>query len=183
MNKTGNPQNKIIQPPHSLRGDSRQTRGHPRTTQPPEVLGNVGSISAEHLAVSFKRGQVSPPIVRKEPVRFDSLRFRNFENSSVRFGSEIVFVPVRRGSACAFRARRGSVRFGSVPRPVPAGSEINRFGSADSVRFLIPSCKQISALARKRKVKVLRAQGQSLRDFPLSDGTTHALTTITCTDD
>ena len=44
----------------------------------------------------------------------------------------------------------GPVRFGSVPRPVPAGSGITRFGSvrfgsvrfgsAGSVRFLIPSC-------------------------------------------
>ena len=31
-----------------------------------------------------------------------------------------------------FRTRRGSVRFGSVPHPVPAGSRIERFGS---VRF------------------------------------------------
>ena len=35
----------------------------------------------------------------------------------------------------------GPVRFGSFPRPVPAGSRIKRFGSAGSVRFLIPSCK------------------------------------------
>ena len=49
--------------------------------------------------------------------------------------------PVRRGSACVFRtcsgSRLGPVRFVSFPRPVPAGSGINRFGS---VRFLIPSC-------------------------------------------
>ena len=57
---------------------------------------------------------------------------------SVRFGKLIV--PVRRGSACVFRTRRGSVRFGSVrfgsvPRPVPAGSGIKRFGSVRPVRF------------------------------------------------
>ena len=46
---------------------------------------------------------------------------------SVRLG--ILVSPVRRGSACAFQTRRGSVRFGSVPRPVPAGSGIERFGS------------------------------------------------------
>ena len=62
---------------------------------------------------------------------------------SVRFGN--VFFPVRRGSACVFRTRRGSVRFGSVRfrvrfRPVPELNGSVRFGSAGSVRFLIPSC-------------------------------------------
>ena len=36
----------------------------------------------------------------------------------------------------------GPVRFGSVPRPVLAGSKLNssvQFGSAGSVRFFIPS--------------------------------------------
>ena len=52
---------------------------------------------------------------------------------SVRFGK--LFVPVRRGSACVFRTRRGSVRFGSVRfrvrfRPVP---ELN--GSVRPIRF------------------------------------------------
>ena len=62
---------------------------------------------------------------------------------SVRFGQ--LFVPVRRGSACVFRRRRGSVRFGSVRfrvrfRPVPELiSSSVRFVSAGSVRFLIPS--------------------------------------------
>ena len=68
--------------------------------------------------------------------RFGSVRFGSglFENSSVRFGSvrfgNFIF-PVRRGSACAFWTRGGSIRFGSVPlpRPVPADSRIKRFGS------------------------------------------------------
>ena len=56
-----------------------------------------------------------------------SLRF-----GPVRFGK--LFVPVRRGSACVFRTRRGSVRFGSIRFRLrfPAGSGIKRFGS---VRF------------------------------------------------
>ena len=72
---------------------------------------------------------------RKETVRFDSFRFQTFRKSigSVRFG--ILFLPVRRGSACVFRTRRGSIRFGSVRfrvwfRPVP---KLN--GSVRPVRF------------------------------------------------
>ena len=52
---------------------------------------------------------------------------------SVRFGN-LVF-PVRRGSACGFQTRRGSVRFDSVPRPVPAGFRIIQFGQVRPVRF------------------------------------------------
>ena len=75
--------------------------------------------------------------IRKETVRFDSFRFQTFRKliGSVRFGSEMYFSPVRRGLACIFRTRRGSVRFGSVPRPVPAGSGIKRFGSVRFGRF------------------------------------------------
>ena len=42
-----------------------------------------------------------------------------------------------------------SVRFGSFPCPVPAGSGIKRFGSLwfGSVRFLAPSCKTASRLS------------------------------------
>ena len=72
--------------------------------------------------------------------RFGSIRFGSviFENSSVRFGTvRNLCFPVWRGSACTSRMRRGSVRFGSVPRPVPvpAGSEITRFGSVRFGRF------------------------------------------------
>ena len=61
---------------------------------------------------------------------------------SIRFGQ--LSFPLRRGSACVFRTRRGSVRFGSVRfrlqfRPVPELIVSVRFGSAGSVRFLIPS--------------------------------------------
>ena len=63
------------------------------------------------------------------------------ENSSVRLGSVRKFnFPVRRGSTCAFRLRRGSVRFGSVRfrvrfRPVPVWRGSVRFGSVRPVRF------------------------------------------------
>ena len=63
---------------------------------------------------------------------------------SVRFGSEMYFSRFDAVQLAFFGhavARSGSVRFGSVPRPVLAGSGIKRFGSAGSVRFLIPSCQ------------------------------------------
>ena len=65
----------------------------------------------------------------QEGNRFGSIRFSSVIKQktlarfgSVRFGTNIF--PVRRGSACVFRMRRGSVRFGSVRfrvrfRPVP----------------------------------------------------------------
>ena len=94
--------------------------------------------------------------------RFGSTRFGSglFENSSVRLVSvpdfskihrfdsvrfgQFIF-PDRRGSACVFRTRSGSVWFGSVQcrvrfRPVPELNGSVRFGSAGSVRFPIPSC-------------------------------------------
>ena len=63
---------------------------------------------------------------RKEPVRFDSFRFRTCQQfiCSVRFGSENI---VQSDSACVFG--RVVARSGSV-----------RLGSAGCVRFLIPSC-------------------------------------------
>ena len=109
--------------------------------------------------------------IRKEPVRFDSFRFRTFRKliGSVRFGSirfhsvpfgsirfhsvpfgSIRFHSVPFGSIRFHSVRRtnpgstrfglrfsdalwlGPVRFGSVPRPVLAGSRSKRFGS---VRF------------------------------------------------
>ena len=67
-------------------------------------------------------------------VRF-VFRFRTFRKliGSVRFGNLICLV--RRASASVFWTRRGSVRFGSVPRPVPAGSRVKRFGSVRFGRF------------------------------------------------
>ena len=70
-----------------------------------------------------------------------------FESSSVRFGSvRKIVVPgsTRFGLRFLDALWLGPVRFGSVPRPFPAGSEIQRvgsvrFGSAGLVRFLIPS--------------------------------------------
>ena len=71
---------------------------------------------------------------RKESLRFDSFRFRTFRKIySLRFGN--LFPPIRRGSACVFRTRRGSIRFSSTRfrvgfRPVPELS-----GSVRPVRF------------------------------------------------
>ena len=84
--------------------------------------------------------------LRKEPVRFGAIRFGSglFENSSVRFGSVRQFMlpgSMRFGLRFSDPSWFGPVRFGSVPRPVPAGSGMKRFGcSAGSVWFLIPSC-------------------------------------------
>ena len=83
---------------------------------------------------------------RKDTVWFDSFRFQTFRKliGSVRFGSEMYFSGVRRGSACVFRTRRGLVRFGSVRfrvrfRAVPELNDSVRFGRFGSVRFLIIS--------------------------------------------
>ena len=79
--------------------------------------------------------------IRKEPVRIDSFWFLTFRKlvGSVRFGSVRQIRcpgPMRFGLRFSDVSWLGSVRFGSFPRPVPAGSRIQRFGS---VRFLIPS--------------------------------------------
>ena len=79
---------------------------------------------------------------RREPIRFGLFRFQTFSKNrlfgSVRFGKS--FFPVRCDSACVFRTRRGSVRFGSVGFhvrfwPVPELSGSVRFGSV-SYSFL-----------------------------------------------
>ena len=76
---------------------------------------------------------------RKETVRFDSFRFQTFfENLSVRFGSVRIFMisgSTRFGLRFSDTLWLGPVRFGSVPRPVPAGSGIKRFGSVRFGRF------------------------------------------------
>ena len=75
-------------------------------------------------------------------IRFGSVScYYNHIFGSVRLGNWLF--PVRRGSACAFRTRRVSVRFGSVRFGSASGSgrfrnSTVRFGSAGSVRFLIP---------------------------------------------
>ena len=72
---------------------------------------------------------------RKEPIRFDSFRFRTFDKfiGSVRFGSDKCFPgSMRFGLRFSEASWLGPVRFGSFPRPAPVGSEIKRFGS---VRF------------------------------------------------
>ena len=59
--------------------------------------------------------------------RFGSVRFVN------------ICFPVRRYSACVFRTRPGSVRFGSASGSGRFQNSTVRFGSAASVRFLFPS--------------------------------------------
>ena len=82
---------------------------------------------------------------RKEPVRFDSVSVPDFSRihrfGSVRFGK--LHFQIGRGSARIFRTRRGLVRFVSVRffvrfLPVPELIGSVQFGSACSVRFLIP---------------------------------------------
>ena len=84
---------------------------------------------------------------REEQVRFDSFRFQTFRKfiGSVRFGSGNCFSRFDAVRPAFIRTRRGSVRFGSVRlrvrfRSVPELNGSVRFGSAGSVRFLIPSC-------------------------------------------
>ena len=106
------------------------------------IIITLVDLRAEGLRLATKHNY------RKEPVRFDSFRFRTFREfiGSVRFGSE--------NAMSRFDLRfpdaswLGPVRFGSFPRPVPAGSEIEWFGSAGSVRpvrfgFLFPPDKYI----------------------------------------
>ena len=91
--------------------------------------------------------------------RFDSFRFRTFRKwiGSAPLVNSIS--PARRRSACVFRTASwlGPVRFGSVPRPVPAGSRIKQFASVRPVRFLIPSCTQTDKQANKRAAKAVIA--------------------------
>ena len=55
---------------------------------------------------------------------------------SVRFGSETLCSgSTQFGLLFSDASWLGPVRFGSVPRPVPAGSGIKRFGSVRPVRF------------------------------------------------
>ena len=77
---------------------------------------------------------------RKEPVRFDSFRFRSFLKfvGSVRFGSvRKIVVPgsTRFGLRFSDTSWLSPVRFGSFPRSVPSGSRVKRFGSVRPVRF------------------------------------------------
>ena len=75
---------------------------------------------------------------RKEPVLFGSVRFRTFNKYSVWFSSAIHFSgSMRFGLRFSDASWLGPVRFGTVPRPVPTGSGIHRFGSIrfGSVRF------------------------------------------------
>ena len=75
------------------------------------------------------------PVSGKEPVRFGS---RLCNNSSVRFGSVRTFIfpgSTRFGLRFSDVSWLGLVRFGSFPRPVPAGSRIKRFGSVRPVQF------------------------------------------------
>ena len=80
-----------------------------------------------------------------------SIRFGSglFEHLSVRFGSVRTNMfpgSTRFGLRFSDASWLRPVRFGSFPRPVPAGSEIKRFGLVrfgrfGSVLFLFPSCQ------------------------------------------
>ena len=76
--------------------------------------------------------------IRKEPVRFDSFRFRILLKNmvSVQFSLTIVLSDSMRFGLHFLNASWfGPVRFGSAPRSVPAGSETKRFGSVRFGRF------------------------------------------------
>ena len=66
----------------------------------------------------------------------------------------------------------GPIRFGSVPRPVPAGSRINRFGSVRPVRFgflflhVSPDRWVIGWRFNERKAKPFRASRSLSGTFP-----------------
>ena len=82
---------------------------------------------------------------------------------SVRLGSvRTIWFPgsTRAGLRFSDTSWLGLVRFGSVPRPVPAGSRMKRFGSvrfcsAGSVRFLLPPCIMISTTSIKWSLRCM----------------------------
>ena len=81
----------------------------------------------------------------KDPVRFDSFRFRTFRQfiGSVRFRSEdsiFRFGAVRPALFGLAVARSGSFRFDFASGSGRFRSHKVRFGSVGSVRFLVPSC-------------------------------------------
>ena len=86
--------------------------------------------------------------IRKEPVRFGSVRFGSVPDFSkdIRFGSVwfgnsfFRFDAVRPALFIRVVARSGSVRFRIRSRLVLEFIDSVRFGSAGSVRFLITSC-------------------------------------------
>ena len=90
--------------------------------------------------------------------RFDSFRFQ-FEISSVRFGSENSvsrFDAVRLAFLGRVVARSGSVRFRVRFRPVPELNGSVWFGSAGSIRFLIPSRIRTKILLRVKQTNERR---------------------------
>ena len=117
----------------------------------------------------------------KEPLRFDSFRFRTFSKidrfGSVRFGK--VVSTVRRGSACALRTRRGSVLSGSVRfrvrfRPIPKLNGSVRFGSIRPVRFgflSLPDRHRYPGWASVRSVRFPHGSVSRLRYFGRGDDT------------
>ena len=127
--KTSHPQRKILFDSNpDLAGSSFEHRAYSPPLTPPPHSTQEGAGSVRFVSVP------------------DFSKINRF--GSVRFGK--ISFPARRCSACVFGrvvARSGSVLF-LIPRPVPAGSRIKpfgsvrpiRFGSADSVRFLVSSC-------------------------------------------
>ena len=76
---------------------------------------------------------------RREPVRFDSFRFRTFRKliGSVQFSSDKNNCPgsMRFGLRFSDASSLGPVQFVLLPRPAPAGSRNKRFASVRPVRF------------------------------------------------
>ena len=103
-----------------------------------------------HVHTSFASHRISSHVMPHHTVssgrnRFGSIRFGSglFDNSPVRFGS-VRFGSVRKiqfpgstrfGLPFSDASWLGPDRFGSFPRPVPAGSRIKRFDSVRPVRF------------------------------------------------
>ena len=101
---------------------------------------------AHHVAPAAAAPSIT--LASKEPVRFDSFRFRNFQRkhcfASARFGNLFVrFDAVQ--PAFLNASWFGPVLFGSVPRSVSAGPKSNgsvrfgsvRFGRSGSVSLLL----------------------------------------------
>ena len=108
----------------------------------------------------------------KEPLRFDSFRFRTFRQLIGSFRKITFPGSTRFGLRFSDASWLGLVRFGSFSPPVPAGSRLNgsvRFSSAGSVRFLIPSrwCWYFGAIIILDWVALPALGEKQLRRYPM----------------
>ena len=125
-------------------------------------FGKVLKIAhAKHCCVRWG-GSPHPACGTKEPVRFDSFRFRTFLRKlfgSVRFGADKYFSrfdTVRTAFFGRVVARSGSVRFVSASGSGRFRNWPIRFGSVRPVRFLIPSWKHTNQYKKSLKGKMCR---------------------------